>query len=165
MSIEKKLQEGLKMLGNRGVSTFPAQVVSVDKTEGTCTVNDGNLEFTDVALSATVEDNGKRFFLFPKVDSFVLVSPINESITRLYVEFFSEIEDFDLQIENTRLQIDNEGFLLKKQNETLAKLMSDLLKEIQKMKFTTNTGSTILLVNKPQFLAIENRFKDFLKTD
>ena len=51
----------------------------------------------------------------------------------------------------------------KKQNETLAKLMSDLLKEIQKMKFTTNTGSTIKLVNQPQFLAIENRFKDFLK--
>lgn len=43
--------------------------------------------------------------------------------------------------------------------------MSDLLQEIQKMKFTTNTGSTILLVNKPQFLAIENRFKDFLKED
>jgi hypothetical protein len=31
------------------------------------------------------------------------------------------------------------------------------------MKFTTNTGSTIKLVNKPQFLSIENRFKDFLK--
>ena len=41
--------------------------------------------------------------------------------------------------------------------------MVDLLQEIQKMKFTTNTGSTIKLVNKPQFLNIENRFKDFLK--
>ena len=41
--------------------------------------------------------------------------------------------------------------------------MVDLLQEIQKMKFTTNTGSTIKLVNKPQFLSIENRFKDFLK--
>lgn len=161
---DKKLQDAFRNLGKRGVSTFPAKVVSVNKSEGTCVVNDESLEFTDVALSATVEENGKRFFLFPKVGSFVLVSPVNENMHRLYVEFFSEIEDFDLQIENTRLQIDKDGFLLKKQNETLAKLMSDLLKEIQNMKFTTNTGSTILLVNKPQFLKIENRFKDFLKT-
>ncbi len=160
---DKKLQDAFRNLRKRGVSTFPAKVVSVNKSEGTCVVNDESLEFTDVALSATVEENGKRFFLFPKVGSFVLVSPVNENIHRLYVEFFSEIEDFDLQIENTRLQIDKDGFLLKKQNETLAKLMSDLLKEIQNMKFTTNTGSTILLVNKPQFLKIEDRFKDFLK--
>ena len=61
------------------------------------------------------------------------------------------------------MQIDNSGFLLKKENETLKKLMVDLLQEIQKMKFTTNAGPTLLLLNKPQFLAIENRFKQFLK--
>ena len=159
----RKLQEAIKMIGKRGVSTFPAEIVSVDKNTGTCVINDGSLEFTDVALSATVEENKQRFFLFPKVGSYVLVSPINEDLHRLYVEFFSEIEDFDLRIENTQLEIDKDGFLLKKENETLKKLMVDLLQEIQKMKFTTNTGSTILLVNKPQFLDIENRFKTFLK--
>ena len=159
----RKLQEAIKMIGKRGVSTFPAEIVSVDKNNGTCVINDGSLEFTDVALSATVEENKQRFFLFPKVGSYVLVSPINEDLHRLYVEFFSEIEDFDLRIENTQLEIDKDGFLLKKENETLKKLMVDLLQEIQKMKFTTNTGSTILLVNKPQFLDIENRFKTFLK--
>jgi len=163
MSASKELQEALKMLGKRGVSTFPAQVVSVNKNEGTCTVDNGNLEFTDVALSATVEDNAKRFFLFPKVGSFVLVSPIEENVHRLYIEFFSEIEDFNMQIDTTQMQIDKNGFLLKKENETLKKLMVDLLQEIQKMKFTTNTGSTINLVNQPQFLSIENRFKTFLK--
>jgi hypothetical protein len=163
MSASKELQEALKMLGSRGVSTFPAKVVSVNKNEGTCIVDNGNLEFTDVALSATVEDNAKRFFLFPKVGSFVLVSPIEENLLRLYVEFFSEIEDFNMQIDGTQMQIDKNGFLLKKENETLKKLMVDLLQEIQKMKFTTNTGSTINLVNQPQFLSIENRFKTFLK--
>ncbi len=159
------LQNAFNQLKKRDVDTFPAKVISVDKTAGTCVVDDGELQYTDVALSATVEDNGKRFYLFPAVESYVLVSPINEDLHRLYVEFFSEIEDFDLKIENTRLKIDKDGFLLRKQNETLAKLMSDLLKEIQNMKFTTNTGSTILLVNKPKFLAIENRFKDLLKED
>ncbi len=161
--MNKDIQNAFKKLGSRDVDTFPVEVISVDKAAGTCVVSDGELEYTDVALSASVEDNGKRFFLFPKIGSSVLVSPINEDLHRLYVEFFSEIEDFDLQIENTQLEIDKDGFLLKKENETLKKLMVDLLQEIQKMKFTTNTGSTILLVNKPQFLNIETRFKDFLK--
>ena len=161
--MSKELQKAIGELKKRGVSTFPATVVSVDKANGTCTVNDGELEYTDVLLSAQMAENGKRFYLFPKVNSWVMISPIQEDLNRLYVEFYSEIEAFDLQIEETRIHIDTNGFLLKKQNETLKKLMVDLLQEIQKMKFTTNTGSTILLVNKPQFLSIENRFKDFLK--
>lgn len=161
--MSKELQKAIGELKKRGVSTFPASVVSVDKTNGTCVVNDGELEYTDVLLSAQMVENGKRFYLFPKVNSWVMISPIQEDLNRLYVEFYSEIEAFDLQISMTRMQIDEDGFLLKKENETLKKLMVDLLQEIQKMKFTTNTGSTILLVNKPQFLSIENRFKNFLK--
>lgn len=161
--MSKALQDAFRQLGKRGVDTFPAKVVSVDKVKGTCVVNDGDIDYTDVQLSATIEDNGKRFFLFPKVGSFVLVSPIQEDIHRLYVEFFSEVEELNFETEKSQIKINDEGFLLKKENETLAKLMSDLLKEIQKMKFTTNTGSTIKLVNQPKFKAIENRFKTFLK--
>jgi hypothetical protein len=157
------LQIALGNLKKRGVDTFSAQVVSVDKTAGTCVVNDDGIDYTDVALSATVEDNGKRFYLFPKVGSFVLVSPINEDLHRLYVEFFSEVESFDLEIETVKMQIDQDGFLLKKNSETLKALMVDLLEEIQKIKFTTNAGPTILLLNKPNFVLIENIFKDFLK--
>lgn len=161
--MKAELQRALAELKKRGVETFPAQVVSVSKDAGTCTVSDGNLEYEDVQLSATVEDDAKRFFLFPKVGSFVLVSPVNEDLHRLYVEFFSEIESIDLNIETVQLQIDENGFLLKKENETLKKLMVDLLQEIQKMRFTTNAGPTIKLINELQFKAIENRFKDFLK--
>ncbi|MDO4225129.1 MAG: hypothetical protein Q4C75_04475 [Bergeyella zoohelcum] len=161
--MSKELEDAFKKLKSREVDTFPVKVISVDKEKGTCVVNDGELEYTDVQLSATVEDNGKRFFLFPKVGSFVLVSPINEDIHRLYVEFFSEIEELDFETEKSKIKINDEGFLLKKDNETLAKLMSDLLQEIQKMKFQTNTGSTIRLVNAPQFKEIENRFKTLLK--
>lgn len=161
--MSKALQDAFKRLGSRSVQTFPAKVVSVDKTAGTCVVSNGEIEFTDVQLSATAEENSKRFFLFPKVESFVLVSPINEDLHRLYVEFFSEIEDFDLKIENVRMQIDNNGFLLKKQNETLKKLMQDLITAIKNMKFQTNTGVTIQLLNLADFISIENRFNNFLK--
>ena len=164
--MSKELQDGLNLMRRRGVDTFPAVVVSVDKANGTCVVNDGTLDYTDVRLSASVEDEGKRFYLFPKVGSWVLVSPINEDIHRLYIEFFSEIESIDLKIEETQLKVDKKGFLLKKENETLKALMVDLLQEIQKMKFTTYAGGpTLTLLNKPKFIEIENRFKKFLKED
>ena len=78
----------------------------------------------------------------------------------------SEIKQFQIKIEKTEFKINAEGFLLKKENETLAKLMTDLLQEIQKMKFTTYAGGpTLTLLNKPKFIEIENRFKKFLKED
>lgn len=161
--MSKELQKAIGELKKRGVSTFPATVVSVDKANGTCTVNDGELEYTDVLLSAQMAENGKRFYLFPKVNSWVMISPIQEDLNRLYVEFYSEIESFDLQISMTRMQIDEDGFLLKKENETLKALMVDLLTAIEVMRFTTRSGPTIKLLNKQQFTDIKNRFKEFLK--
>ena len=161
--MSKELQKAIGELKKRSVSTFPATVVSVDKANGTCTVNDGELEYTDVLLSAQMAENGKRFYLFPKVNSWVMISPIQEDLNRLYVEFYSEIEAFDLQISMTRMQIDEDGFLLKKENETLKALMVDLLTAIEVMRFTTRSGPTIKLLNKQQFTDIKNRFKEFLK--
>ena len=161
--MSKELQKAIGELKKRGVSTFPATVVSVDKANGTCTVNDGELEYTDVLLSAQMAENGKRFYLFPKVNSWVMISPIQEDLNRLYVEFYSEIEAFDLRISMTRMQIDEDGFLLKKENETLKALMVDLLTAIEVMRFTTRSGPTIKLLNKQQFTDIKNRFKEFLK--
>lgn len=161
--MSKELQKAIGELKKRGVSTFPATVVSVDKANGTCSVNDGELEYTDVLLSAQMAENGKRFYLFPKVNSWVMISPIQEDLNRLYVEFYSEIESFDLQISMTRMQIDEDGFLLKKENETLKALMVDLLTAIEAMRFTTRSGPTIKLLNKQQFTDIKNRFKEFLK--
>lgn len=117
---------------------------------------DDELEYYDVLLGLGSVD------VKPKVGSNCLIGFINNSETLPFLIMADEVEEIDVKSEHCQLKV-NDGFLLKKQNETLAKLMSDLLKEIQKMKFTTNTGSTIKLVNQPEFLSIENRFKDFLK--
>ena len=157
------LQKAFAALKGRGVSTFAAEVTEVDKENGTCTVKDDDIEYYNVQLSSIIDGSKKQMFIYPVIGSSVLVSPIEEKLEWLYVEVYSEVEQVDWNIESVKFNFDKNGFLLKKQNETLKKLMVDLLQEIQKMKFTTNTGSTIKLVNKPQFLAIENRFKDFLK--
>lgn len=163
MSNDLKIQDALSKLRKKSAYTFITKVISVDKANGTCVVSDGDLEYTGVALSAQIVENSKKFHLFPKVGSVVFVSPVEEDLHRLYVEFFSEIEDFDLQIEGTRMQIDTDGFLLKKENETLKALMVDLLTAIEAMRFTTRSGPTIKLLNKQQFTDIKNRFKEFLK--
>lgn len=144
-------------------SKIPTQTVLVEVKEvnwddRTMTVIgvDDELEYYDVLLGLGSVD------VKPKVGSNCLIGFINNSETLPFLIMADEVEEIDVKSEHCQLKV-NDGFLLKKQNETLAKLMSDLLKEIQKMKFTTNTGSTIKLVNKPQFLSIENRFKDFLK--
>ena len=157
------LQKAFAALKVRGVSTFAAEVTEVDKENGTCTVKDDDIEYYNVQLSSIIDGSKKQMFIYPVIGSSVLVSPIEEKLEWLYVEVYSEVEQVDWNIESVKFNFDKNGFLLKKQNETLKKLMVDLLQEIQKMKFTTNTGSTIKLVNRPQFLSIENRFKDFLK--
>ncbi len=157
------LQKAFAALKGRGVSTFAAEVTEVDKENGTCTVKDDDIEYYNVQLSSIIDGSKKQMFIYPVIGSSVLVSPIEEKLEWLYVEVYSEVEQVDWNIESVKFNFDKNGFLLKKENETLKKLMVDLLQEIQKMKFTTNTGSTILLVNKNQFLSIENRFKDFLK--
>jgi hypothetical protein len=119
---------------------------------------DDETDFLDIQLGIGSE------FKKPKKGSKCLIGIIENNDTTPFLIWAEELEEIHLIVGKSEFKID-EGFLLKKQNETLAKLMSDLLKEIQNMKFTTNTGSTILLVNKPQFLSIENRFKDFLKTN
>lgn len=161
--MDQELIEAFRKLKKRDVDTFPAIVISVDKDHGTCIVNVDGLELPDVQLSSIIDGNNQKFYLFPAVESSVLVSPINEDLHRLYVESYSEVESLDLNIEQVRFQVDKDGFLLKKENETLKALMVDLIEEIKKMKFTTNNGPTIKLINTAQFTTIENRFKNFLK--
>lgn len=136
------------------------EVKSVDVEKQTADLQplDGSSEILDVYLQ--VAENG--VFVEPKVGSLVCVVFVTKEIG--VVVNHSEIEQFQIKVEETEFKIDKEGFLLKKENETLAKLMSDLLQEIQRMKFTTNTGSTIKLVNASQFKTIENRFKALLKS-
>lgn len=161
--MSKELEDAFRKLKERDVDTFPVEVVSVDKSAGTCKVKDDVLEYTNVRLSSIIKPNGKGFFLFPKIGSSVLVSPINEDLKQLYVEAYSEVESLDLKIEGLQFNLDKDGFLLKKENETLKMLMADLLKAIKAMKFTTNNGPTINLINIADFIALESRFNQFLK--
>ncbi|MGJ1513789.1 hypothetical protein ACR79N_02285 [Sphingobacterium siyangense] len=159
------LREALKNATRQDTDTTIMTVVSVDRNNGTCVCNDGELEHTDVRLSAIIDDKKQKMYVIPAVGSTVLVTPIEEDYTLQFVSAVSEVSEFYVCIEQVVFDMDKNGFLLKKENETLRSLMLDLLSAIKAMKFTTNMGPTIKLINKPEFIAIENRFKSFLKAD
>ena len=157
------------------------KVLEVNEIEKTVDVKpiDDSAEIFDVRLQAESETGG--LVLYPKVGSMVLVVFINKNSAAIVNT--SEIEKLKLVIENANLeidkdkflfkrqqvelQVDQDGFLLKKENETLKNLMIDLLQAIKQMSFTVTTpvgpGVTSLLNNISVFVAIENRFKTFLK--
>lgn len=158
------IKEALQKLVESGNELYAkiAEVIAVDSEAKTCDVKpiDGTSEIVDVFLNLD-ETTGQ--FREPVIGALICVVFITKE-TAVAVNF-SELKQHNVKIKETEFTIDENGFLLKKADESLAKLMDDLLKEILKMKFTTNTGSTITLVNSPEFKVIQNRFKTLLKTD
>lgn len=133
--------------------------MSVDVENKTCDLQP--MDDTSPIDNAYLQVDENGIFIEPKVGSLVACVFVTKEMA--VVVNHSQIRQFQLKIEQTEFLISEKGFLLKKEDETLAKLMTDLLQEIQKMKFTTNTGSTIQLVNQMEFKKIENRFKNLLK--
>ena len=163
MSVDKDIQIAFAGLLDRSEDTFSAEIVSVNRDNGSCIVKSRGLEYTDVRLSSIIDENKNKIYLFPKEGSSVLVSKINNDIHALYIEAYSEIEEYYLKIDDSEFNVDQSGILIKKGEENLQLLMLDLIKAIKQMKFTTNTGSTIKLVNILDFEKLEPRFKQLLK--
>ncbi len=163
----KELEDAFRKLKERDVDTFPATVVSVDKAAGTCVVLYDEMEFTDVRLSALIDDNAKKSFLFPKVGSDVLVSPIMEDLHKLYVEMYSELDGMTFNFDTVTFSVDGSGLLLKKENLTMKNIVQELLAAIKGMSFqvttTAGNGNTTILNNAAAFDAVENKFNQILK--
>ena len=141
------------------VQTIWVEADGIDWEEKTMTaigVSD-DLPYYDILLGLD------SILIKPKKGATYLIGLIDNNPTTPFLIWANETEEYSIKVENTELKMDN-GFLLKKANETLAGLMSDLLREIQQMKFlTTSGGPTTRLINKEKFKAIENRFKNLLK--
>lgn len=150
-----------KIKGAQKVQTHWCKVKEVDWEEKTMTatgVSDG-LDFFDVQLGLG------SFYRKPKVDSVCLVGVIENKEA---ATFLIECEAFDEAVYtcgDTMFKIREDGYVVKQGDENLRKAILDLISAIKNMKFTTNTGSTIQLVNLPDFIALEPRFKTLLKTD
>ena len=141
------------------VQTIWVEADEIDWEEKTMTAigDSDDLPYYDILLGLD------SILIKPKKGATCLIGLIDNNPTTPFLIWANETEEYSIKVENTELKMDN-GFLLKKENETLAKLMTDLLQEIQKMKFlTVSGGPTTRLINQPKFKEIENRFKELLK--
>lgn len=165
----EQLRERLKeMAKNHGpaVSNI-AQVKSVDLEKQSCVlIDEDGLELFDVRLRPVLNEN-KSILIVPKLKSFVLAVRVEDDDDWMVIGY-DEIESFHYQTEKSVFAYDDAGFLLQKENETLKKLMTDLIAAIKNISFTVTTpdtinGTTTQLVNLNDFESVETRFKAFLK--
>lgn len=164
MAQEYELIQALRRFASvRGVEIGAVTAVEADK--GLCSVEIDEIVSTKVRLGSVIDEGNNRFYLIPKQGSSVLVSQIEGDPHRRFVVGYSDIDSLKVAIEKTQLQVNAEGFLVKRDGETLGKLIDDLITAIQAMKFTTNQGPTINLVNTADFNRLSNRFKTLLKHD
>ncbi|RBL88531.1 hypothetical protein [Chitinophaga flava] len=143
---------------------FQGIVQSVDDKEDTVAVEllDG-YKIPDVRLKSVIKDGGK-ILLVPKTGSNVLLARI-DGTDDYVVLTVHEVSRVLYKIGNTTMNVDDKGYLFKRENETLRKLFDDLLDAILQMRFTTQSGPTINLVNATTFQQIKNRVKNLLKDD
>jgi hypothetical protein len=157
------MKEIIQKLASTGDEIYAkiCEVTSVDQENKTADLKplDGSSEIFDAYL--VTDDEKGSLYLEPKIGSLVCVVFVTKEIA--VVVSPSELVKMRLKIEGVELNIDKDGFLLKKENETLKKLMGDLIQACRNMVFQTNSGITIELLTDPEFEALETRFNEFLK--
>lgn len=163
MSVEKELQDAFANLAGRKLSTFPAEVLEVDKAKGICKVKAKGLDYTKVRLASVIDENENKVFLFPKVGSWVLVSPILEDIHNLQIEAYSEIEEYYLNIEKTKFRITKDGYLISRDGETLKEVLNDfqdkfgeLCDEVCKIVVSIGTTPNVPAIQQIKLEVIQN---------
>ena len=171
MATAEQIRDGLKKMAEAhgpAVSNI-AKVKSVDETKATCTlIDEDDQEYYNVRLRPVLSGK-KSFILVPKVGSYVLAIRVEDDDDWMIIAA-DEVTKIGCYVGSTIFEI-NEGFLLKKENETLKALMVDFIGAVKNMSFqvstvgsaTAQTGTTNTLLNLAQFTAIEARFNQFLK--
>lgn len=144
MSFELEMQKAFERFKERSVTCFVSTVLEVDKANGVCTVYDGELEYTDVRLSAIIDGNDQKCYVFPVEYSTVLVEPINEDIKQLYVAKYSEVESLTGKIGTTEWLIDNNGYKIERNSENLKDVLNEFMDDFGKL---CDELSSVIVIN------------------
>lgn len=141
--------------------SFWAVVKSVDEEKRTCVVADDIVHYEDVLLYS-IEKKDKGIFIFPKIDSSVIVSRVAGSSV-LYVSIFSVIDKLEIDIEETIYKMDAEGHVLEKGSSGLKKTLSELCDAIGRLTVTTSMGPSGTPINATEFSTIKSDLNNYLK--
>lgn len=111
--MKEKIRKEFEKLSRKGIVTAkPAKVISVERTE--CTVQElreEDIQIEGVNLRAVIDENTNGWLVEPKVDSFVLIAPLENEEGDYYITMFSEIEKITLTIEDMIFVASKDGFI------------------------------------------------------
>ena len=100
-----------------------------------------------VRLQASIDDKATGITIFPKVDSFVIVTFINK--TTGYVGLYSDID----------------SIIIENESDSLKDILNDLIDAIRKITVNTPSGpSTLPLVNDVAFKNVDNKVNNLFKS-
>lgn len=129
MSRDKEIQDAFALLTKGKSSVFVAMVEAVQEDVSTCTVNDGQLSYTDVQLMAVVNNESQRVVIVPEPGSDVLVGMVNNDLHRLFVIKTSKAKRIAGQIGLSSFEIDDNGYSIARDGENLQLVLSDYLEQ------------------------------------
>ena len=94
----KEIREAIRKIcgiDDEGLMFFNATIISIQND--TCTIDRNGLQFTDVRLSALVDDSTTKLLIVPAVNSMVLIADLNYGMMRdLAVIGWSEIDSITI---------------------------------------------------------------------
>nr|DAN01608.1 MAG TPA: baseplate protein [Caudoviricetes sp.] len=162
MTIEDIRQKLGDLAGSSGpaVSNI-AKVKSVDENGAVCVLEDEDgQEIPEVRLRPVL--TGKKSFLqIPKIGSLVLAVRIEDDEDWMIIAC-DEVDKFLWVTDTTKIELTDKVHI-SANNKNMAELIDKLFEAILKMRFTTNAGPTIRLINRPEFESLKNEFKELLK--
>ena len=162
MGKQEEIREALKEHARRfgPQCSVLAKVKSVDNNKFTCVLDDEGIDYFNVRLRPVL-DGKQSITLFPKVGSWALAIRVEDSEDWMLIAA-GENDKVRFVTGNLTFEMDD-YFLLKKQNETLKKLMDDLLDAIKLITVPTNTGPSGVPLNAEVFTEIKTRVDNFFK--
>lgn len=160
MKYASELVNAIKNITATDAAVFPAIVKTVDKVKNVCEVEYSEMGIGDVRLLAIIKDS-KGFKIYPAENSVVLVQRLGNK-GEFFISMYSEIESVLIEVDESKMEM-KDGFLFQKQNETLKKILDDLLDGIGAIIVPTNVGPSGTPLNAATFTAIKIRVNNLLK--
>ena len=157
--IRNKLWELSKSVGPE-VSNI-ARVIEVNEDEALCQLEDEDGQLIPDVRLRPVLTGKKSFIQIPKVGSLVLAIRIEDTDEWMIIAS-DEIEKVAWYVGETSIELTDKVHI-EAGGENLADLIERLFDAILRMRFTTNSGPTIRLINQQEFKKLKSDFEKLLK--
>lgn len=147
MNKAQEIQEQLNRFRQSDAVVFPVLVKSIDKTNKTAVVSDGQIEYPDVRLCASMLEDStdlKRIVIYPKTETTVLVATVNNNELDLVVITVDDPEEIEIKINGMEVLINHQGVKVINNGESLKEVLNDYFSEFGKLcQYVANVNTAI----------------------